>query len=121
MAIIGESGSGKARSAHVDGEIWLNGADVLRLSPREREDKRGGTVSMVFQDPMFQDPMTALDPMYTVEQQRVETIRRHSARNREQAPLRARELLELVQIPSPERRLNAYPFELSGPACASVW
>jgi oligopeptide/dipeptide ABC transporter ATP-binding protein len=63
---------------------------------------------------VFQDPMTALDPIYTVEQQLVETIRRHSSRNRQQAKERARELLELVQIPSPERRLKAYPFELSG-------
>jgi oligopeptide/dipeptide ABC transporter ATP-binding protein len=81
----------------------------LKLSDRQREDLRGGVVSMV-----FQDPMTALDPIYTVEQQLVETIRRHSPLTAQQAKIRARELLELVQIPSAERRLKAYPFELSG-------
>jgi len=120
LAIIGESGSGKSAllrtilgiqpaSARVDGEVLLNGVDLLKLSDRQREDLRGGVVSMV-----FQDPMTALDPIYTVEQQLVETIRRHSPSNGQQAKARARELLDLVQIPSPERRLKAYPFELSG-------
>jgi oligopeptide/dipeptide ABC transporter ATP-binding protein len=120
LAVIGESGSGKSAllrtildiqpaSARIEGEIRLNGVDVTKLSARQREDLRGGVVSMV-----FQDPMTALDPIYTVEQQLVETVRRHAPLNRQQASTRARELLELVQIPSPERRLKAYPFELSG-------
>lgn len=120
LAIIGESGSGKSAllrtilglqpsNARVSGEVRLNGIDLLKLSPRQREDIRGGIVSLV-----FQDPMTALDPIYTVEQQLVETIRRHSSRTAREARERARELLELVQIPSPERRLQAYPFELSG-------
>src|SRR5215207_7548616 len=91
LAIIGESGSGKSallrtilgiqpESARIEGEILLNGVDLLILSQRQREDLRGGVLSMV-----FQDPMTALDPIYTVEQQLVETIRRHSSRNRQQA------------------------------------
>src|SRR5882672_6265352 len=89
LAIIGESGSGKSAllrtvlgiqpaSAHIEGEVLLNGIDLLKLSPRQREDLRGGAVSMV-----FQDPMTALDPIYTVEQQLVETIRRHSPGSRQ--------------------------------------
>src|SRR5689334_3226184 len=120
LAIIGESGSGKSAllrtilgiqpaSARIEGQVLLDGTDLLALSPRQREDLRGSAVSMV-----FQDPMTALDPIFTVEQQLVETIRRHNAVGRGEAAGRALELLELVQIPSPERRLKAYPFELSG-------
>ncbi len=120
LAIIGESGSGKSAllrtilgiqpsSARVEGEVLLNGIDLITLSPRQREDLRGSAVSMI-----FQDPMTALDPIFTVEQQLVETIRRHNAVGRAGARQRALQLLELVQIPSPERRLKAYPFELSG-------
>ncbi len=120
LAIIGESGSGKSMllrtilgiqppTARVQGEIVLRGVDLLKLRARQREAIRGSWVSMV-----FQDPMTALDPIYTVEQQLVETIRRHRHASRGEAKARALELLELVQIPSPERRLKAYPFELSG-------
>jgi oligopeptide/dipeptide ABC transporter ATP-binding protein len=120
LAVIGESGSGKSallrtilgiqpQSARIEGEVWLNGIDLLRLSARERERIRGSWVSMI-----FQDPMTALDPLFTVEQQLVETIRRHGSLSRSAARLRALELLTLVHIPSPERRLKSYPFELSG-------
>lgn len=120
LAVLGESGSGKsvmlrtilgiqARTARVSGEVVLRGVDLLTLSPKERERIRGDWLSMV-----FQDPMTALDPVFTVEQQIVETLRRHKPLDKEAARVRARELLELVQIPSPETRLRAYPFELSG-------
>jgi oligopeptide/dipeptide ABC transporter ATP-binding protein len=120
LAILGESGSGKSAllrtvlgiqplSAHIEGEVLVEGADLLRMDDRERERIRGSQLSMI-----FQDPLTALDPLFTVEQQIVETIRRHTDLSKQDAAARALELLNLVQIPSPERRLQAYPFELSG-------
>ena len=120
LGVLGESGSGKSamlrtilglqpKSTKISGEVILRDRDLISMSSREREDIRGSWVSMV-----FQDPMTALDPVFTVEQQLVETIRRHSTMTKEEAAARALELLEIVQIPSPERRLKAYPFELSG-------
>jgi oligopeptide/dipeptide ABC transporter ATP-binding protein len=120
LAVIGESGSGKSamlrsilgiqpKSATVKGEILLNGRDLLRISPRERTAARGRDVSMV-----FQDPLTALDPVYTVERQLVETVRTHRKETKANARKRALELMELVQIPSPAERLRAYPYELSG-------
>jgi len=120
LAVLGESGSGKSAmlrtvlglqpaSAQIEGEVILRGRDLISMSARERAAIRGDWVSMV-----FQDPMTALDPVFTVEQQLVETIRRHHDMSKRAAVERALELLTLVQIPSPERRLEAYPFELSG-------
>ncbi len=120
LGVLGESGSGKSamlrtilglqpKSARISGEVLLGGRDLIAMSPRERTDMRGSSVSMV-----FQDPMTALDPVFTVGQQLVETIRRHSTLSKAEAADRALELLQTVQIPSPERRLKAYPFELSG-------
>lgn len=120
LAVLGESGSGKSAmlrsilgiqpgSARIDGQVLLHGRDLLALPPREREQVRGRWLSMV-----FQDPMTALDPVFTVEQQLTETIRRHERLTQGEARRRALEALELVQIPSPERRLKAYPHELSG-------
>jgi peptide/nickel transport system ATP-binding protein len=79
------------------------------MPARELRALRGGLVSMI-----FQEPMTALDPVYTVGQQIGETLRRHTGLSRSAARARALELLELVRIPSPERRLDAYPHELSG-------
>jgi oligopeptide/dipeptide ABC transporter ATP-binding protein len=121
LAVLGESGSGKsvmlrtilgiqARNARVSGQVLMRGVDLLQLSARERERIRGEWISMV-----FQDPMTALDPVFTVEQQIVETLRRHrKSMDGDAARRRAKELLEMVQIPSPEQRLKSYPFELSG-------
>jgi oligopeptide/dipeptide ABC transporter ATP-binding protein len=120
LAILGESGSGKsvmmrtilgiqARNARVSGEVLMNGTSLLSMPAKEREAIRGKWISMI-----FQDPMTALDPVFTIEQQLVETVRRHNRVDRGEARARAKELLELVQIPSPERRLKAYPFEMSG-------
>jgi oligopeptide/dipeptide ABC transporter ATP-binding protein len=120
LAIIGESGSGKsallrsivglvAHNGEVRGEVLLEGRDLLAMRRREREAVRGRQVAMV-----FQDPLTALDPVFTVERQLTETLRRHLGLNRADAKQRAIGLLEAVQIPSPEERLHAYPFELSG-------
>ena len=120
LGILGESGSGKSamlrtilglqpKHARISGEVVLRGRDLISMSSAERSEIRGSWVSMV-----FQDPMTALDPVFTVEQQLVETIRRHEDLSKSEAVDRAMELLNLVQIPSPERRLKAYPFELSG-------
>jgi len=97
------------RQARVEGDVRVNGRDVLAMAPRELRDLRGGLVSMV-----FQEPMTALDPVYTIGQQIGETVRRHTGCGGKAARARALELLELVRIPSAERRLDAYPHELSG-------
>jgi oligopeptide/dipeptide ABC transporter ATP-binding protein len=120
LAILGESGSGKSvllrtvmgiqpATARVSGEVRMHGSNLLALSRKEQQAVRGSSVSMV-----FQNPMTALDPVFTVEQQIVETIRRHTRTSVADARQRAVELLQLVHIPSPEQRLKAYPFELSG-------
>jgi peptide/nickel transport system ATP-binding protein len=120
LCILGESGSGKSvtlrtlmrllpRQARVEGDVRVNGKDVLAMGLRELRDLRGGLVAMV-----FQEPMTALDPVYTIGQQIGETVRRHLGGDRAAARERALELLELVGIPSARRRLDAYPHELSG-------
>ena len=122
LCILGESGSGKSvtlralmrllppRRTRIEGERpGRCGEDVLAMPARRLRDLRGGLVSMI-----FQEPMTALDPVYTVGQQIGETVRRHTGCGRAAARARALELLELVRIPSAERRLDAYPHELSG-------
>jgi peptide/nickel transport system ATP-binding protein len=121
VALIGESGSGKsvtlrsimclnpARRTRIEGAIAVDGRDVLAMSERELADYRGGVVSMIFQEPLL-----ALDPVYTVGQQIVESIRRHERVSRAEARARALGLFERVRIPSPERRLDAYPHEMSG-------
>jgi peptide/nickel transport system ATP-binding protein len=121
LAVIGESGSGKSAmlrsiiginppSTLITGEISVGGRDLQTMSPRDRRKARGSDVSMV-----FQDPLTALDPVYTIERQLVETIRKHhEGLDKSQARRRALELLELVQIPSASARLKSYPSELSG-------
>ncbi|THF66610.1 ABC transporter ATP-binding protein [Pseudothauera nasutitermitis] len=121
VALIGESGSGKSvtlrsllrlhpeRRTRISGGIRIAGHDVLALGSRPLADYRGKVASMIFQEPLL-----ALDPVYTVGAQIVESIRRHEAVSREEARKRALELFERVRIPSPARRLDAYPHEMSG-------
>ncbi len=120
LCILGESGSGKSvtmralmrllpKSAKVSGTVEVAGRDVVRMSEGELSDFRGGEVAMI-----FQEPMTALDPVFTIGRQIAETVQRHEKASRREAEARALELLELVQIPSAKRRLAAYPHELSG-------
>jgi peptide/nickel transport system ATP-binding protein len=120
LCIIGESGSGKSvtlravmrllgKSARLDGRINLAGHDMLALPERKLSELRGALVAMI-----FQEPMTAFDPVYTIGQQIGETLRRHMGMGARAARTRAKELLDLVQIPRAETRLDAYPHELSG-------
>jgi len=121
LCIIGESGSGKSvtmralmrllpkHRARISGRMRVGDHDILSLSDRALSDIRGSTVSMI-----FQEPMTALDPVYTVGQQIAETVVRHDGCSHADGLARALELLNLVKVPSAERRLKAYPHELSG-------
>ena len=121
LALLGESGSGKSvtlrsilglnprRGARISGEILLKGRDVNAMSDAERAGMRGRVVSMV-----FQEPLTALDPVFRIGEQVVETLLRHRPMDRSAAARRARELLDVVQVPSPERVLASYPHEISG-------
>lgn len=121
VALIGESGSGKSvtlralmrlhppRRTTMSGDIHVDGAEVLKLDKRALARLRGGTIAMVFQEPLL-----ALDPVYTVGQQIVECIRTHRKVSKPEAQALALKALEAVRIPSPERRLAAYPHEMSG-------
>ncbi|MEN5163027.1 ABC transporter ATP-binding protein [Achromobacter kerstersii] len=121
VALIGESGSGKSvtlralmrlhppRRTRISGEMVVDGRDVLAMNARELAAMRGPVVSMVFQEPLL-----ALDPVYTVGRQIEEMVRRHTGKSAAEARARALSLFERVRIPSPERRLQAYPHEMSG-------
>jgi peptide/nickel transport system ATP-binding protein len=121
VALLGESGSGKSvtlrsvlrlhaeKKTRIVGGIVADGIDVMALSGAALRDFRGKTVSMVFQEPML-----AMDPVYTVGRQIIEAIRQHEPISASAARERALELLRRVRIPSPERRLDAYPHEMSG-------
>ena len=121
VALIGESGSGKSvtlrsllrlhpeKKTRMSGQIKVGEVDVLQMSPRELADYRGRVTSMIFQEPLL-----ALDPVYSVGDQIVESIRRHEPVSKAEAHQRALALFERVRIPSPERRLAAYPHEMSG-------
>jgi peptide/nickel transport system ATP-binding protein len=120
VCLLGESGSGKSvtmralmrllpPTARIEGGVRVEGQDVTAMGGKALRAVRGGVVAMV-----FQEPMTALDPVYTVGQQIVEAVRRHLGVDAKAARARALEVLELVRVPDAERRLGAYPHELSG-------
>jgi peptide/nickel transport system ATP-binding protein len=121
LGVLGESGSGKSvtlraligllppRNSRVEGRITVAGHEVTRMSEAELREVRGTTIAMI-----FQEPITALDPVFTIGEQIAETIVRHEAISRDAAYRRALELLEMVQIPSAARRLKSYPHEMSG-------
>jgi oligopeptide/dipeptide ABC transporter ATP-binding protein len=122
IALVGESGSGKSVTARTimrlltkratilpGTKITLAGRDIVSMKEDDMRKLRGNDVAMI-----FQEPMSSLNPVYTIGQQIVETIVRHEGVDRRTAYRRALELLEMVQIPSPERRLKAYPHEMSG-------
>ncbi|WP_293857471.1 ABC transporter ATP-binding protein [uncultured Alsobacter sp.] len=121
LALLGESGSGKSvtlrsllrlhnpKRSRTSGKVTVSGRDVNALDADALADLRGGVVSMVFQEPML-----ALDPVYTVGEQIAEAVVRHEGVSKAEARARALALFERVRIPSPERRLDAYPHEMSG-------
>ena len=119
FALVGESGSGKTvtalsvlrllDAARLSGQIVFDGTDVLAMPQPALRALRGRDVAMI-----FQEPMTALNPIYSVGRQIVESIRRHERVSAAEAHQRALALFERVRIPSPERRLQAYPHEMSG-------
>ena len=121
QGIVGESGSGKSVTAYsimgltaypgrlVGGTVWFNGHQIDKMTEKEFRKIRGNEVSII-----FQDPMTSLNPVYTIGNQIVEVILLHTKKTKQEAWARARELLELVGINEPDRRLKQYPHELSG-------
>lgn len=121
LGIVGESGSGKSITSlsilrllakngkSKGGEILFKGKDLLKLSDKEMAALRGNQISMI-----FQEPMTSLNPVYTVGQQISETIVIHKKLSKKEAMEQSVEMLKLVGIPSPEKRVKQYPYELSG-------
>ena len=121
IGIVGESGSGKsitsltvmrllAKNGYIKGgEILYKGKDITKLTDKEMRDIRGNQISMI-----FQEPMTSLNPVFTVGQQISETIMIHKKVSKKEALNLSVEMLKLVGIPSPEKRVKQYPFELSG-------
>ncbi|MDR7033408.1 ABC transporter ATP-binding protein [Mesorhizobium sp. BE184] len=122
LALVGESGSGKSVSAlsvlkllpyptasHPSGKIVFDGKDLLSLNEKELRKVRGNKITMI-----FQEPMTSLNPLHTIEQQVVEVLKLHRGMGDRQAKARTLELLNEVGIRDPEKRLSAYPHQLSG-------
>ncbi|WP_084157322.1 ABC transporter ATP-binding protein [Haematomicrobium sanguinis] len=120
LAIVGESGSGKSASSmslmgllptnsRVSGSVKLSGQEILGAPAHKLRSIRGNDISVI-----FQEPMTALNPVYTVGFQIVETIRIHTDMSKDQAKERALKMLALVEMPDPEKAFNSYPHQLSG-------
>ena len=121
LGIVGESGSGKSVTAYsimqiladtgkiVSGEILYKGEDITKWNKKQMQGFRGKKCSII-----FQDPMTSLNPVFTIGNQLMEAILLHTDRNKEQARERAIEMLTLVGVNEPEKRLKQYPHELSG-------
>lgn len=121
IGIVGESGSGKSvtslaimgllpqRGVRVEGEVLYNGVDLLKLSPAQKRDRRGAELGMI-----FQDPLSSLNPVVPIGIQVTEVLERHRKISRKAAMPLAREMLERVGIPDPDRRLKDYPHQLSG-------
>jgi peptide/nickel transport system ATP-binding protein len=121
LGVLGESGSGKSvtlrallrilpeRRSRIAGDVRVGDQDVLKLRGDALNQYRGGTTAMIFQEPML-----AFDPVFTVGQQIAESIARHAKTDTAEARRRAIAMLERVRIPSPERRFDAYPHEMSG-------
>ena len=121
LGIVGESGSGKSVTAYsilqilanpgriVSGSILYRGQELVGASKEEMAKIRGNKISII-----FQDPMTSLNPVFTIGDQLMEAILLHTDRNREQAKARAIEMLQLVGVNEPEKRIKQYPHEFSG-------
>lgn len=121
MGIVGESGSGKsitalsilrllATNGHIKGgELLFKGQDLVKLTDKQMRNIRGNQISMI-----FQEPMTSLNPVFTVGQQISETLRIHKKLSKKEAMTQAVDMLKLVGIPSPDKRVKQYPYELSG-------
>ncbi|WP_454151272.1 ABC transporter ATP-binding protein [Microbacterium lacticum] len=120
LAIVGESGSGKSvssmsllgllpKNSRVSGSAKLAGHELIGMKPREMQEIRGNQISMI-----FQEPMTALNPVLTVGFQIVETLRQHFGVSPAEAKARAVELLTLVELPDPQKAFDSYPHQLSG-------
>ena len=121
LGIVGESGSGKSVTTKsilrlgpsnckiMGGEILFRGEDILKKNEAELREIRGGEIAMI-----FQDSLSALNPVYTVGNKMVELIRRHTNMNKKEAKARVLELLTAVGITDPEKAMNSYPHELSG-------
>lgn len=121
LGIVGESGSGKSVTAYsimqilektgkiVGGSVKFDGQELVGIGEKGMKAIRGNKISII-----FQDPMTSLNPTYTIGHQLMEAIMLHTSRNKKQARERAIEMLRLVNVNEPEKRMNQYPFEFSG-------